>query len=52
MYLSKMSYSRSPYGDTFDIVDKTSVYEDGAISCMCKVRYLLGYKYNSLCVVD
>ena len=38
MYLSKMSYSRSPYGDTFDIVDKTSVYEDGSISCMCKVR--------------
>ena len=28
---------RSPYGDTFDIVDKTSVYEDGSISCMCKV---------------
>ena len=37
-----MNYSRSPYGDTFDIVDKSSVYEDGSLSCMCKVRYLRG----------
>ena len=29
--------SRSPYGHTFDIVDKSSVYEDGSVSCLCKV---------------
>ena len=36
-FIIKSLHSRSPYGDTFDIVDKTSVYEDGSISCMCKV---------------
>ena len=36
-FIIKSFHFRSPYGETFDIVDKTSVYEDRSISCMCKV---------------
>ena len=36
-----MSYYRSPYGETFDVVDKSSTYEDGNISCMCEVRHFI-----------
>ena len=36
-----MSSYRSPYGETFDVVDKSSTYEDGNISCMCEVSYFI-----------
>ena len=36
-----MSSYRSPYDKTFDVVDKSSTYEDGNISCMCEVSYFI-----------
>ena len=40
MQVNELCYYRSPYGETFDVVDKSSTYEDGNISCMCEVSYL------------
>ena len=38
---SSISIFRSPYGKTFQIVDKSTSYENGTVHCLCSVRLLL-----------